>query len=86
LSALKRDQLTLRQQPPEEHIPQLQNFMHTLFLEEYRLSPKELDEALIDTISEFQIFSADETAILLDMHLSFLKRSELFPSWQALMA
>jgi len=86
LAVLKRDRLSLRQQPPDEQLPRLQNFMHTLFLEEYRLSPKELDEALIDTISEFQIFSPEERPILVDMHLSFLKRSELFSSWQALMA
>jgi hypothetical protein len=86
LAALKRDELSIRQQPLAEDTKQLQNFMHTLFLEEYRLSPKEVDEQLIDTISEFQIIAWEEKDILVDMHLAFLKRSELFASWQALMA
>ncbi len=86
LSTLKRDELPLGRETTTEHTPQLQKFMHTLFLEEYRLSPGELDKALSDTIEEFQRLSPDESGILIDMHLSFLKRSELFNSWQALMA
>ena len=75
LSKLNREQLCLGQQPDDEHMPQLQIFMHTLFLEEYRLSPRKSDAALIHTISEFQIFSPEERAILIDMHLSFLKEA-----------
>ncbi len=86
LSTLKRDELPLGRETTTEHTPQLQKFMHTLFLEEYRLSPGELDSALSDTIADFQILSSDDSGILIDMHLSFLKRSELFNLWQALMA
>jgi len=64
----------------------LERFMHTLFLEEYRLSPGDLDDALVGTIREFPILTADESAILIDMHLSFLKKSELFSLWQIILA
>ena len=64
----------------------LNQFMHTLFLEEYRLSPGDLDEALVGTIAQFPRLSSDESAILVDMHLSFLKKSDLFGSWQVLLA
>jgi hypothetical protein len=86
LATLKHDELALGREAQPAQSPQLQKFMHTLFLEEYRLSHDELDGALSDTIAEFQILSSDDSAILIDMHLSFLKRSELFDSWQALMA
>lgn len=86
LSTFKRDQLPLGREVAHADTQQLQKFMHTLFLEEYRLSPGELDKALSDTIEEFQRLSPDESGILIDMHLSFLKRSELFNSWQAIMA
>jgi hypothetical protein len=64
----------------------MHSFMHTLFAEEYRLCKRELDKGLIDSISEFLVLSSDENAILTDMHLSFLKRSDLFKTWQTLMA
>lgn len=63
---------------------QLQKFLHTLFLEEYRLSAREADGTLMDSIGEFESLSPDERAIFLDMHLSFLKRSEFFKDWQGL--
>jgi hypothetical protein len=86
LATLKTDELALGRDMEGLHSQALQKFMHTLFLEEYRLSPGQLDGALSDTIAEFQILSSDESAVLIDMHLSFLKRSELFNLWQALMA
>lgn len=64
---------------------QLERFMHTLFLEEYRLSARDLDGALIDTIADFKLLAPEEREVLIDMHLSFLKRSEQFPVWQSLM-
>lgn len=83
LSALKsQDSNTKRK--PIERISQSE-FMHTLFLEEYRLYSAESDSALTRTIGEFPRLSADESAILIDMHVSALKKSELFSSWQALM-
>lgn len=63
----------------------LNRLMHTLFLEEYRLSHGELDEVLVGTIREFPILSSDENAILIDMHMSFLKKSDLFGSWQVVL-
>ena len=86
LACLKRDHLALGHETASPQLQQLQMFMHTLYLEEYRLSQGKLDRALSDTIADFQILSSDESAVLIDMHLSFLKRSELFDSWQSLMA
>ncbi|MGH9549659.1 MAG: hypothetical protein ACRD3W_09795, partial [Terriglobales bacterium] len=93
LASLKRENLHLNQEPSADVSVQsgetanpLHLLMHTLFTEELRLCPKELDKALTDTISEFQVLSLDERAILVDMHLSFLKRSDFFKSWQILMA
>lgn len=63
----------------------LKLFMHTLFIEEYRLLGNKRDKALTDTIAGFPSFSQEESGILVDMHLSFLKRSDLYQSWQAIM-
>lgn len=62
----------------------LERFMHTLFLEEYRLSRHGLDRTFTDTISEFAILSKEEALLLVDMHLEYLKTSELFSFWVAL--
>ena len=86
LASLKRDDLALGGDTAAPKLQQVQKFMHTLYLEEYRLSQGKLDGALSDTIADFQILSSDESAVLIDMHISFLKRSEFFDSWQALMA
>ncbi len=59
--------------------------MHTLFIDEYRLGSSEREETLIGTIAEFPDFSRDERAIVFDMHLSFLKRSEFFRHWECLL-
>lgn len=87
LAMLKKEQLALWSEPPhqERNTAQLQRFMHTLFTEEYRLCPRELDHAITDTIGDFQSLSAEDSAILVDMHLEFLKRSELFKTWQTLL-
>ena len=73
----------LRSERPID-VEQLNMFMHTLFLEEYRLSPREAN-LLTNSIGEFQQLAAEEVELLADMHLSFLKRSEMFSAWQALM-
>ena len=96
LADMKQNELVIGSEASEEknnqtpeapgQLAQLNRFMHTLFLEEYRLSPGDLDEALVGTIREFPILSSDESAILVDMHLSFLKKSELFNSWQVILA
>jgi hypothetical protein len=88
LANLSREKLAFFAEPPhEDRDPeQFQRFMHTLFIEEYRLCPHELDRALTDTIGEFQSLSPEDSAMLVDMHLEFLKRSELFHSWQTLLA
>lgn len=88
LSSLNKEKLAL-QSPMENQTRdqlELQRFMHTLFAEEYRLSPHELDRALTDTIQEFPAIPAEDRVMLVDMHLEFLKRSEKFRSWQTLMA
>lgn len=64
----------------------LDTFMHTLYLDEYRLSGGQPDETLVDSISEFSNLSQDETGILIDMHLSFLKRSEFFANWVSILS
>ncbi|MDZ4836241.1 MAG: hypothetical protein SGJ27_20880 [Candidatus Melainabacteria bacterium] len=88
LSTLHKEKLALH--APSDNVErdaaELQRFMHTLFAEEYRLSPHDLDRALTDTIQEFPAIPAEDRAMLVDMHLEFLKRSEKFRSWQALMA
>jgi|AGTN01.2.fsa_nt_gi hypothetical protein len=84
LSSLKSQEDNSKRKPIER-ISQSE-FMHTLFLEEYRLYSAESDSALTRTIGEFPLLSPDESAILIDMHLSALKKSDLFSSWQALMA
>lgn len=88
LSSLNKHKLALFSKEPgkERDAVELQRFMHTLFAEEYRLCPNELDRTLTDTIREFSVIEAEDTAMLVDMHLEFLKRSDLFRSWQALMA
>jgi hypothetical protein len=88
LSTIKREELALGSlsSPNGRDLGQMHSFMHTLFAEEYRLCKRELDKGLIDSISEFLVLSSDENAILTDMHLSFLKRSDLFKTWQTLMA
>jgi hypothetical protein len=89
LEGLKKSELALGGEITEalgSETKPMNRFMHTLFLEEYRLSPGDLDEALVGTIREFPILSSDESAILVDMHLSFLKKSDLFSSWQVILA
>lgn len=85
LSSLRGSTLVLGQERGEEHTKTLYTFMHTLFLEEYRLLPQRSDKALTSTIADFPSFSPEEIGILIDMHLSFLKRSDLFHTWEALM-
>jgi hypothetical protein len=85
LSKLRGEKFSVEQRTQGVASFEMRSFMHTLFLEEYRLCPQDVDRALIETIAEFQVLSVDESAILTDMHLSFLKRSELLPLWQALM-
>lgn len=80
LDVLKREQITLGANR------NLDIFMHTLYLEEYRLSAGRIDKTLTDSISEFAFFSTEESGILIDMHLSFLKRSELFSTWESVMS
>jgi hypothetical protein len=88
LSTIKREELGLgsRTSLDGRDLKPMHSFMHTLFAEEYRLCKREPDKGLIDSISEFLVLSSDENAILTDMHLSFLKRSDLFKTWQTLMA
>lgn len=64
---------------------ELRRFMHTLFVEEYRLCPHAIDRPLTDSISEFPVISSEDRAMLVDMHLEFLKRSDLFRRWQRIM-
>ena len=85
LDGLKGMTLVLGQQRGVEHSQTLQTFMHTLFLEEYRLLPQHADNALTSTIADFPSFSPEEIGILIDMHLSFLKRSDLFHRWESIM-
>lgn len=87
LSSLNKEKLALQSPADNQDRDQfeLQRFMHTLFAEEYRLSPHDLDRALTDTIQEFPAIPAEDRAMLVDMHLEFLKRSEKFRSWQKLM-
>ncbi len=85
LDSLKGLTLVLGQQRGVEHSQTLQTFMHTLFLEEYRLLPPRADNALTSTIADFPSFSPEEIGILIDMHLSFLKRSDLFHRWESIM-
>ena len=87
LAALKREHLCLWSDPvrSNQNSNQTERFMHTLFIEEFRLYPKELDQAVVDTIGEFTSVSREDSAILIEMHLEWLKKSELFPSWQKLM-
>jgi hypothetical protein len=86
LIELKQSGLNLGDETSKPDPLQLLMFMHTLFLEEYRISESDPDRALSDTIAEFQIFSSDERAVLVDMHLSFLKRSEFFDRWQEILS
>ena len=87
LSALKREDLCLWADPlySNQKPNETERFMHTLFIEEFRLYPKELDQAVVDTIGEFTSVSREDSAILIEMHLEWLKKSELFRSWQKLM-
>jgi hypothetical protein len=85
LDSLKGITLVLGQQRGVEHSQTLQTFMHTLFLEEYRLLPQRADNAITSTIADFPSFSPEEIGILIDMHLSFLKRSDLFHRWESIM-
>lgn len=62
----------------------LTRFMHTLFLEEYRLCPEELDHTVTDTIGEFVNISVEDLTSLVDMHLEFLKRSDNIKAWRQL--
>ena len=62
----------------------LNRFMHTLFLEEYRLCPEELDHTVTDTIGEFAHISVEDLTSLVDMHMEFLKRSENIETWRHL--
>jgi hypothetical protein len=86
LGRLKANAIKFGADQTEEDEAKLQRFMHTLFAEEYRLCRQSLDRALTDTIAEFRSPSTEDNAMLIDMHLEFLKRSELFGSWQALMS
>lgn len=85
LSSLRGVTLVLGQERGDEHAKTLETFMHTLFLEEYRLLPHRSDRALTSTIADFPTFSSEEIGILIDMHLSFLKRSDHFHTWEAIM-
>jgi hypothetical protein len=87
LLALKRENLCLWADPlhSNQKPNETERFMHTLFIEEFRLYPKELDQAVVDTIGEFTSVSREDSAILIEMHLEWLKKSELFRSWQKLM-
>jgi hypothetical protein len=60
--------------------------MHTLFLEVYRLSAGAFDTAIVESISDLPNVSQEDRSIFTDMHLSFLKRSDLRSLWQQLMA
>jgi len=88
LSSLSKERLALGAQSAdkERDAEQLRRFMHTLFAEEYRLCPHEVDRALTDSIREFPVIPAEDRAMLVDMHLEFLKRSDLFRRWQSLLA
>jgi len=87
LASLKEEKVSIGQaQKTDNEAKTLERFMHTLFAEEYRLCPQKLDRALTDTIGDFQSLSLEDSAMLIDMHLEFLKRSELFSSWKSLMA
>lgn len=85
LTSLRGVTLVLGQERGDEHAKTLETFMHTLFLEEYRLLPHRADKALTSTIADFPTFSSEEIGILIDMHLSFLKRSDYFHTWEAIM-
>lgn len=62
----------------------LQKFMHALFLDEYRLSRHGMDGIFSNTISELAVLSKEEGLLLADMHLEYLKTSELFADWVSL--
>jgi hypothetical protein len=87
LSTLKKEDLCLWAEPQhKERKPrEMERFMHTLFIEEYRLYPKELDLSVVDTIGEFHSVSQEDRVILIEMHIEWLKKSELFRSWQKLL-
>jgi len=86
LSQLQRDQFSLSGQPDTRDGNRIRKFMHTLFLEVYRLSPGAFDTAIIESISDLPNVSQEDRSIFTDMHLSFLKRSDLLSLWQQLMA
>ncbi|HEY9715161.1 MAG TPA: hypothetical protein V6C72_16950 [Chroococcales cyanobacterium] len=86
LALLNHAKLALHSPEADRDGAQMQKFMHTLFAEEYRLSPREIDRSLTGTIGEFESLSAEDTGMLIDMHLEFLKRSALFKKWQLLMS
>jgi hypothetical protein len=88
LASFSKERLALGAHAPEtsRDSDELRRFMHTLFVEEYRLCPHEVDRALTDSIREFPVISQEDKAMLVDMHLEFLKRSDLFRRWQSLMA
>jgi hypothetical protein len=85
LSQLKRDQFSLSGQTDARDGDAIRKFMHTLFLEVYRLSPGAFDAAIVESISELPSVSQEDRSIFTDMHLSFLKRSDQLPLWQQLM-
>lgn len=89
LSRFTKDSLAFGSQNADgvvRNSDELRRFMHTLFVEEYRLCPHEVDRALTDSIREFPVISSEDRAMLIDMHLEFLKRSDLFRRWQKLLA
>jgi hypothetical protein len=85
LMVLKQDNVSFERNPNQSKSQNIDLFMHTLFLEEYRLSAGHIDKTLTESISEFSILSHEESGILIDMHLSFLKRSELFAAWESIL-
>jgi len=88
LELLSREKISLVPTPKESlnADENLDTLMHTLYLDEYRLSGGQPDETLVDSITEFAILSQDESGILIDMHLSFLKRSEFFANWVSILS
>jgi hypothetical protein len=84
LSQLQGDQFSLSGNPGAGD--GMRKFMHTLFLEVYRLSAGAFDTAIVESISDLPNVSQEDRSIFTDMHLSFLKRSDLRSLWQQLMA
>ncbi|MBK9143089.1 MAG: hypothetical protein IPM23_11370 [Candidatus Melainabacteria bacterium] len=87
LACMSRDEIALPASVSDElrDAGMFELFLHVLFADEFRLCYGETDRVLTDTIGEFASLPAEDMAMLVDMHLEFLKRSAYFKAWRDLM-